>query len=370
MLQGDFKLALVHDELVRRGGAEVVFEELLRMFPQADVYALYAGQTALKIAGQRREIHTSFLQKLPRWFRRHPGRVLPLLPQAAEQLDFSTYDLVISSASGFVKGIVTRAHVPHLCYCHTPTRYLWNESQAALARSPYGTQWLLRGMTHYLRLADFSAAQRVDHFLANSRYTQQRLMTFYRRESMVVYPPIATTFYTPGRATRATNSPFLVVSRLTPSKHVEQAIEACEKLRQPLIIIGQGREARRLQKMAGKETRFITSVSRKALRDYYRRARALLQPGIEDFGMATAEAQACGTPVIAYNVGGVREIVAHRVTGYLYTHQRVEALAEALRRCVTGEIFRAEDCQRQSLRFSTRNFQAGIRGAVEKILSS
>ncbi|MDZ4225341.1 MAG: glycosyltransferase, partial [Candidatus Andersenbacteria bacterium] len=332
------KVALVHDELTRRGGAEIVLEELAMIFPQADIYALYAGRPMMSINGRKRSVHTSFLQHWPLWWRRHPKRVLPLLPYAAEQLDLSGYDVVISSASGFVKGIITRADIPHVCYCHTPTRYLWEDAGAATRRAPVWQRWPGRILQHYLRLADFAAAQRVDYFIANSRWTKQRINTYYRREAKVIYPPIDTSFFTPAyeSVSGRRKKYFLCVGRLTPSKNFDQAIAVGEKLRLPLVIAGSGYDERRLRKLAGPYTTFAGRVDREELRDLYRNARALLQPGAEDFGMAAAEAAACGTPVVAYGVGGIREI-AGKQTAQLYAQPTVEALAEAIRKFIVRE---------------------------------
>lgn len=366
MSKGGLKVALVHDELTRRGGAEVVLEELLRIFPQADVYALYAGEELITVDGKDFRVRTSFLQRWPKWFRRHPARLLPLLPHAAEQFDLSDYDLVISSASGFAKSIVTRVNVPHLCYCHTPTRYLWDTTHEVLARQ----RWLWRGpgavLLHYLRLADFTASQRVDVFLANSQYTQRRIGSYYRRTSTVVYPPVDTDFYTPGPSSR---SYFLVVGRLTATKCYEQAVAVCEKLELPLVVIGKGDYLPRLKKLANKRTRFVGGVSPEQLRDYLRGARALLQPGREDFGMATAEALSCGTPVIALGLGGAEEVVKHNVTGILYSVAMEEALAEAMRQFLHREKKFAAAVLRQSvLRFSRACFAAAIEQQAEQVI--
>lgn len=336
MLKGDLRIALLHDELTRRGGAEVVFEELAALFPRADLFTLYAGRPALRTGEALRPVKTSYLQQWPEWLRRHPGRMLPFLAHAAEQFDFSGYDLVISSASAMAKAIVTRSNVPHISYCHTPTRYLWDAAWEVAAAQP----WLLRPgikwWQHYLRLVDFTAAQRVDLFIANSRYTQARIAKFYRRASEVVCPPIDTEFYTSplrsvtGGALRGKPF-FLIVGRLTPTKQFDRAIRVCEKLELPLVVVGAGLDLPRLMKFAGKQTRFVGNVSAEELRDYYRFARALLQPGVEDFGMAAAEALACGTPVIAQRRGGADEIVDNGRTGILYNQPQDEALAEAIR---------------------------------------
>lgn len=374
MSTGDIRIALLHDELIRRGGAEIVFEELVRTFPKADVYALYAGRPRITVNGKTHPVKTTFLQNFPVWFKRHPRRLLPLLPYAAEQIDLSKYDVVVSSSSAFIKGIITRANVPHICYCHTPTRYLWDATHEVTSHHPLRA--LARLAIHYLRLMDFSAAARVNVFVANSLYTKQRIASYYRRDSQVVYPPIDTAFFHPApiwqrfRSGPKKPAPFLVVGRLTATKHFDQAVVACEKLQQPLVVVGVGPELGRLQRLNGKYTQFVGKVSKEKLRTYYRSAQALLQPGIEDFGMAAAEAQACGTPVIAYGVGGVREIVAPGESGYFYKTQRIEALAEAIRQFITSDHhIRIEQCQRQALRFTTNNFQTSIKNIVETVIA-
>lgn len=364
---GEYRIALVHDELTRRGGAERVYEEMVRLLPNADLYALYAGQPRVTINNRHYSIRTTFLQRLPKWFRRYPRRVLPLLPYAAEQIDLSDYDLVISSSSGFAKGVVTRAAVPHVCYCHTPTRYVWDARHLALSRA--GVLAKLPGMAvlHWLRLTDYAAAQRVDVWLANSQWTRERIATYYRRPSQVIYPPIETSFFTPSLAPR---SYFLCVGRLTPAKHFEQAISVCEKLRLPLVVVGEGSEMARLGRLAGRYTKFTGRIDRERLRRYYREARALLQPAEEDFGMAAAEALACGIPVIAYERGGASEIVRSRETGILYQQRTVEALAEAIREfLLLEETLRPELCQQSVMKFSTYRFEREFLGAVRDVLA-
>jgi glycosyltransferase involved in cell wall biosynthesis len=310
----DLKVALVHDELVRRGGAEQVLEELIRMYPNADVYSLYAGnKPSLTVDGKKYKIHTSSLQKWPAWFRKHPGRMLPFLQQAVEEFDVSNYDIVISSVSGFAKGVITRSNVPHLCYCHTPTRYLWDASHVVSSKRRF-SKYILNFLFHYLRMIDFTSAQRPDAYIANSHYTKHKIQTYYKRDSIVVYPPIDTIFYTPGKGAD-TRPYFLCVGRLTSEKKFDHAIAVAEKLHMRLIVAGTGSEYKRLRQMAGKYTEFVGRVDKETLRALYRNARAVIQPGVEDFGMTAAEALACGTPVIAYGEGGVVEIVRDGVHG-------------------------------------------------------
>lgn len=356
------RIALVHDEFIRRGGAEIVFEELLTMFPHADVFALYAGNMPrITLNNRTYRIHTSFLQRFPLWFRKHPGRLLPFLPHAAEQFDFSSHDLVISSSSGFSKSIITRSTIPHICYCHTPPRYLWEEGQHVRRARNILVRPLFHVLQHYLRMADFAASRRPDTYIANSQYTASRIRAYYRLRSTVIYPPVETSFFTPQAKNRKVKLSFLTVGRLSPSKYIDHAITVCEKLRIPLAIVGVGQDSRRLQRLAGSYTTFLGSVSRPQLRTLYRNATALIQPGREDFGMACVEALACGTPVIAFGEGGVGEIIDHWRHGILYKRHSPEHLAEAIREFLSKDPpFDAETLQRRAMTFSASRFRSEL----------
>jgi len=293
---------------------------------------------------------------------------LPLLPQAAEQFDLSGYDLVISSASGFAKGVVTRSSVPHLCYCHTPTRYLWDASLAVLAHRSR-SRLLLRLLFHYLRMVDFTAAQRPDVYITNSLYTKSKIQTYYRRTSNVVYPPIDTTFFTPSRST-GKRTYFLCVGRLSREKRFDHAIAVAEKLGFNLIIAGTGQDEKRLKRLAGRHTTFVGKVSQEQLRDLYRGARALIQPGVEDFGMAAVEALACGTPVVALGEGGILEIIRPGVQGIVYDDPLPESLAEAIRQFLRIErAFHPSNLQKCAMRFTVEKFREGISREVEHLLN-
>ncbi len=366
-------MALVHDELTRRGGAEVVLEEMVRVFPQADVFTLYAGTPKMVVGGQEIDINTSFLQKFPLWFKRHPGRVLMFLPHAAEQFDLSEYDLVVSSASSFAKSVVTRINVPHICYCHTPTRYLWNSTHEIIKKASFYKRPLLRVLLHCLRLSDYAAAQRVDYFLANSQYTKHRIYKYYRRFSEVVYPPIDTSFFypCPGDYKKDSRGYFLVVGRLSSAKNFDQAIRVCDKLGFRLAVVGSGPEERRLRKIAGGHVFFKGSVNNEELRKYYRNAWALLQPGEEDFGMAAAEALGCGTPIIGYGRGGAKEIVEDGVTGVLYNEPREEMLADAIRWYISKKkFFDLKKARASVLKYSRENFAESLKKCAQTALAN
>ena len=219
-------------------------------------------------------------------------------------------------------------------------------------------------------MLDFTFAQRPDAYIANSQYTKHKIKTYYRKDSVVVYPPIDTHFYTPSFAKASDGKPyFLCVGRLTPDKKFDHAILVAEKLGLKLIIAGTGRDKNRLEKMAGKHTHFAGAVPKEKLRELYRNARALIQPGIEDFGMTAAEALACGTPVIAYGAGGITEIARNGVHGILYPEQLPETLAEALRTFIAKEkTFSASRLQQHALQFSVDRFREGVAKQVEHLL--
>jgi glycosyltransferase involved in cell wall biosynthesis len=232
---------------------------------------------------------------------------------------------------------------------------------------------MLRVLLHYLRLSDYAAAQRVDHFVANSNYTKTRIYKYYRRLSEVIYPPIDTSFYCPQTHgdIKDNEKYFLVVGRLSPAKNFDQAVRVCEKLGLNLVVVGQGLERLKLEKMSGKHTVFVGSVSNKKLREYYRGAEALLQPTEEDFGMAAAEALACGTPVIGYGCGGIKEVVDDGVTGLLYNDPHEEMLAEAIRKFIERKNgFRPEALQGSVLKYSKNRFREGLMQCVERALVS
>lgn len=352
------RIAIIHDELVRRGGAERVLDELLRIFPQAHVYALYASNTPfIQVDGRTYPIRTTFLQSFPLWFRKHPKRLAPLLLHAAERIDLSDYDLVISSSSAFAKGVITRSHVPHISYCHTPTRYVWEREPKGIVESV---------AQHILKMTDYAAAQRPDMYIANSEYTQNRIQKYYRKGSTVVYPPVAADFFTPNPNIKK-GAYFLCVGRLTPAKYFEHAIHVCEKLRLPLRIVGSGLHRKKLEKIAGPYTTFFGKLSQKELRMQYQGARALLQPGVEDFGIASVEALACGTPVIAAGKGGVTEIISSQKYGVLYREPVQELLADAIRRFIDVEhSYTPAALQAHALRFSSSRFRTQLLHAIEQ----
>lgn len=344
------RVALVHDWLTGMRGGEKVLETLGELFPQAPIFTLFHFQGTVSENLEAHPIRTSFLQRAP-FLKRHYRRYLPLFPIAVEDLDLEGFDLIVSTSHCVAKGILPPPGARHICYCHTPMRYAWDQERAYF---PNRKGWLarLRGIIlSALRTWDAASAARVDIFVANSRFVEERVRRYYGRSAWVVPPPVEVDFYTPPEAADPSEEGIssrsetgttpegaqadsrdegntsvleegegylLVVSALAPYKRLEVAVRACERSGQPLRIVGTGPEEKRLRQQAGPHTQFLGRVSAERLRDLYRGAQFLLQPGIEDFGIAPVEALACGTPVIAAGRGGVLDIVEDGVHGVLY----------------------------------------------------
>jgi glycosyltransferase involved in cell wall biosynthesis len=283
------RVALVHDWLTGMRGGEKVLAELCAIFPEAPIFTLFHFPGSVSAAIESHPIHTSFLQRAP-GLRRHYRRYLPLFPAAIEDFDLAGFELVISSSHCVAKGIIPPPDGLHVCYCHTPMRYAWDQEHAYFPRRR-GLAARLRALTlTALRAWDAASAARVDLFIANSSFVARRIHAFYGRDAEVVHPPVAVDFFTPASAPvgerREDSGYALVVSALAPYKRVEVAIAACERAGIPLCIAGDGPERERLARLAGPGTRLLGRVGDAALRDLYRGARLLLQPGVEDFGIA------------------------------------------------------------------------------------
>jgi glycosyltransferase involved in cell wall biosynthesis len=335
----ELRIALVHYWFVRRRGGERVLEVLAEMFPQADIFTLVLDRDSLSPGLRSRRITCSFLQKLPRAARHHQ-KLLPLFPLALEQFQLDHYDLVISSESGPAKGVITRPLTLHVCYCHTPLRYVWDMYHHYRAAAPGGTlgRALYAWVANYVRQWDYAAAARVDYFVASSHNGAARIRKHYRREAEVIYPPVDVGSFSP---TNSQDDFYLVVSPLVPYKRVDLAIAACNAMKRQLLVIGEGEASAGLRKVAGPTITFLGYQPDEVVRDRYRRCRAFLFPGEEDIGLTPIEAQASGRPVIAYGRGGALETVEgffvgepprpEVATGIFFGQQSVESLVEAMR---------------------------------------
>lgn len=353
------KVALVHDFLLSMGGAERVLVELSKMYPRAPIYTLLASDTLVKKYFPDVIVRQSFLQKFPLWIRKRYKWLLPFYPVAAESLNLRDYDLIISSSGAWTKGIVTRLHTKHIAYIHSPMRYVWDSHEEYLEALKKKRNFFLRGILSYLRVWDFEAAQRPEVLVANSLYTKRRIEKYYRRNADLVYPPLSlngTT--TPALPAEKRQPYFLLVSRLTQIKKVDVVVEAFTKLGFPLYVVGTGPEAPKLQKKAGENITFLGFVSDERLAVLYQEARALIFPSEEDFGLAAAEAHSYGTPVIAFEYGGIEEIVTPGVTGELFASKTHEVISEAVLRFTHSEgKYSTAVMKEKAGEFTSKHFQ-------------
>lgn len=359
------RVALVHDWLTGMRGGERVLDALCRMFPQATLYTLVHIPGRVSPAIERLPIRTSLLQRVPgiaRWYR----HLLPLYPAAISALRIAPADLVISSSHCVAKSAIAPAGGRHLCYCHTPVRYAYDQFDAYFGPQRLGRarSALMRPVMRAFARWDQRTSDRPDRYVANSQHVARRIARHYNRSSVVVYPPVDTRFFVPGTSPRQPRA--LVVSALVPYKRVDVAIAACRQVGVPLTVVGQGPEQSRLRAMAGADVVFAGAPSDQAVREHYRTAAAVLLPGEEDFGIVPVEAQACGTPVVALGAGGALETVVDGRTGVL-TGTGVEAFAAGVRRALDTS-WSVAACREQAERFSEERFVADMSEAVEELM--
>lgn len=364
------KVAIVHDWLVTYAGAERVLEQMLAVYPEADLYSLVDFLPAAErgfLGG--RPIRTSFLQRLPGMGRRY-RRALPLMPFAVEQFDLSAYDLVLSSSHAVAKGVLTGPDQLHICMCYSPIRYAWDLQhqylhETGLDRGIKGaaTRWML----HRLRQWDLRTANGVDRFIAISDFIARRIWKYYRRESTVIYPPVDVERFTPGDVREDF---YVTASRMVPYKRMDLIVEAFAAMPgRQLVVIGNGPELERIRSRSGPNIRFLGQQPLEVLRDHLRRARGFVFAAEEDFGIAPLEAQACGTPVIAYGKGGVRETL-HGLetsvpTGIFFPEQTRASIVGAVEELEReyGRISPAA-CRENALRFTPERFRRELANLV------
>lgn len=357
------RVALVHDWLNQMGGAENVLEELVGLFPGAPIYTSIYAPERMPDAYRTWPIHTSFMQHLP-GVAAHHQRYLPLYPLAFARTDLSGYDVVLSNKSGFCHGVRTQhstryntQRALHVCYCLTPTRFLWLYDQYR-AREQIGgvVDAALQPLLAGLRRWDWAAAQRVDQFIAISRAVQERIQRIYGRESVIIHPPVDTTYFAPDPAVPVGDY-FLVVSRLIPYKRIDLAVQAFAQLPdKKLVVVGDGRDLAALQAAATPNVQFLGRQPRDRMRELLRGCQAFLFPGLEDFGIAPVEAMGVGRPVIAFGGGGALDTVMPGVTGELFGEQRVESLVDVLAR-FDHRRYDPAACRRQAEQFSAQAFR-------------
>lgn len=363
------KTALIHDHLAQDGGAEKVLQVFAEMFKEAPIFTLLYEKKQVNKYFTNRKVETSVIQKLPGGVK-HYQWYLTLMPLATEFFDLRAYDLVISDTSAFAKGVITAPESLHICYCHTPTRYLWSDTHQYINELKYN-KWFKKIISlalSRLRTWDYAAAARVDFFIANSKTVKQRITKYYRRDSVVIYPPVETDkFQIKANFKEQKEKYFLVGCRLAPYKRVDIVIEAFKKLSgdYKLKIFGDGVDQKRLEKIAASadNIEFLGRVSDEVKADLYAGAQAFINPQEEDFGITVVESMAAGRPVIAYRKGGATETVIENETGLFFSQQNAVSILEAIEKFKTIN-FDPEKIKNHAEKFSVVNFQNKIRAFI------
>ena len=361
------EIAVVHDWLTGMRGGEKVLEGVCELFPEAPIYTLLHNEGSVSPVIERHPIHTSFLQEFP--FKKTKYRLyLPLFPRAIESLDLSRYRLIVSTSAAVAKGAIPGEGAMHICYCHTPMRYVWDlyDEYFGKGRAGFLTRTAMRWLAPRLRAWDVRSSDRVHAFIANSRNVANRIKERYDRTSEVIHPPVDTEKFT---VTADHDGSYLVVSALVPYKRLELAIEACERLERPLNIVGTGPEQEKLMARAGRFTRFLGWVTDAELPRLYAQSRALLFPGVEDFGIVPLEAMSCGKYVVAYKKGGALETVAEPLSGVFFQEQTADSLMEAMRRAERMQ-FDPHAIRRHAERFDRSQFSRMLLSAIRSMVDA
>jgi glycosyltransferase involved in cell wall biosynthesis len=359
------KVAIVHYWLVGMIGGERVIEALCQIYPQADLFTHVFDASSVSETIVSRFRKTTFIDRLPRakkWYRRY----LPLMPLALEQLDLSEYDLVISSESGPAKGVITSPDSLHVCYCHSPMRYLWDMYHRYLSGFGPLTRAFTVPLFHYLRMWDQLSADKVDHFVANSEYVARRIRKIYRREAGVIHPPVDVDAF----AVSSERADFyLMAGQLTGYKNPELAVRAFNESGKRLVVIGEGEQFGRLKKLAGSNVQLLGHQPFSSLKEHYSACRALIFPGIEDFGIVPVEAMASGRPVIAFGKGGALDSVEEGLSGLFFHESSVKSLNDAIEKFEENENqFDGQRIREYALGFGPESFKKSFSDMVRSLM--
>src|SRR4030067_2393158 len=364
------RIAIIHDWLVTLGGAERVLEQVLCLYPEADLYSLidFLPDNQREFILNKKAT-TSFLQKFP-LVRKKYRSYLPFMPIAIEQFDLLGYDLIVSISHAVAKGVLKTPKQLHICYCHTPIRYAWDLQQQYLKETKLNKG--IRGMIakailHYIRIWDQSSVHRVNHFIAISQHIVKRIKNVYGSNSTVIYPPVDTEKFYVGNKKEEF---FLTASRMVPYKRIDLVVENFSQLGLPLVVIGDGPDFRKVKKKAKKNVELLGYQSDRVLTEYLQKARAFVFAAEEDFGILPVEAQACGTPVIAYGEGGALETVIENKTGIFFKEQTVESLAEAIGKFEKVQNkFNPQEIRKNAERFNKDRFKREFKELVEQLIN-
>lgn len=361
------KVALVHDFLLKFGGAERVLKVFAEMFPDAPIYTLLYDEKKVGEVFPRERVRTSKLQKIP--FIKHTYRYFfPRMPREVEEWDFSDFDLVISSNSAYAHGIVTPLKTKHICYCHSPMRYAWDYAHQYLNEQNMGSlrKFISAALLKKVRMWDQAAADRADLYVANSENVRKRIQKYYRMDAKVVYPPVDIHRFRPQKRHE---DYFLIVSTLTPYKKIDLAISLFNKIGKRLVVIGDGPARKYLESFKGPNIDILGYKPDDVVKVYLQNCRALLFPSEEDFGIAPVEAMACGKPVLAYGKGGLKETVIPGKTGELFYEQTIESMEDGLGRLILNEEhYKPMEIRKHAEQFSRENFEKNFLKVVNMVV--
>lgn len=363
------KIALVHDFLVKLGGAERVLKVFADMYPDAPIYTLLYDEKVCGKVFPASRVRPSYLQKLPEFLRKRQKYLLPFMPRAIESFDLSGYDVIISSNSAYAHGVLMSSSSKHVCYCHSPMRYAWDYTHEYLQEQNVGgfKKYLANRMIHKIRQWDQIAADRVDMYIANSNHVRKRIKKYYRKDSEIIYPPVDTKRFKPQKEH---SDYFLIVSTLSPYKKIDLAVQLFNKIGKELFIIGDGSHYEYLKSIAASNVHVMGFKDDDTVKKYMEGCRALIFPGEEDFGITPVEAMACGKPVLAYGKGGALETVIPGVTGEFFYEPTVESMEDGLGRLIINEPqYNAEKIHKHAVQFSKQKFTENFKAFMQKTAS-
>lgn len=358
------KLAIVHDWLTNMGGAEQVVINFKEIYKDAPIYTTFYNPEKLDEKLKNIDVKTSYLQK-KKMVENHK-KYFPFMPMAFEKFDLNEYDVVLSSSSSCAKGVLTKPGSIHVCYCHTPMRYAWEKRDEYTEGMGKLKKKLVEILLHYMRIWDVASANRVDYFIANSTEVQKRIKKHYKRDAVVINPPVRCNLF---NISETDGDYYFVLSRLVGYKRFDLAVQACKELGKKLVVIGDGPEREKLEKIADgdKNIIFMGRQPDEVVKKYMSECKALIFPGEEDFGIVPVEAQACGRPVIAFGKGGVLDSVINEKTGLFFEEQTAESLKKAIEKFETMK-FDKQEIREHALEFDEVVFQKKIKDFIEEKL--
>ena len=356
------KVAIVHYWLVNWRGGERVVESLLQLYPDADIYTHVYDEQLTEGKLKDVNVYTTFISKLP-FAKKFYQRYLALMPLALEQLDLRNYDLVISSESGPAKGVITRPDALHVCYCHSPMRYIWDMYPDYKNNAGLLTRYLMYPLVHYLKMWDQLSSARVDFFIANSDFIRSRIKKFYRRDAKVIHPPVDISEF---MMTEEKSDYYLVLGQLTPYKRADLVVDAFLENGKKLLVIGDGEQYTELKAKENSNIQILGRLPWVECKKYLQSAQALIFSGVEDFGMVPVEAMACATPVLAYAKGGALETIVDGSSGFLFYEQTVESLNSCIKKFENSkELLKSKSIRQQAEKFSKEVFLEDFKAFVD-----